>query len=408
MKALNFVSRIALSLALAVTVSSAVPVMAASKSTVSPAVGKPLQEAINLLKSGKNKEAVAKAQEGAAAAKSPFEIYTANEILINVCLKVSDFACAVKAVEASMASGQMPPEDKVQHLKILVQVNYATKNYAKTAEAGTLLLKETPNDTETQVLVAQSYYLQKDYKKASDSLRTIVRSSDTAGRPVKEETLNLLMSSEYELKNDAGVESTLELLAARYPKPQYIKDLISMKERGLSGSSSKTSLDVAVIKYNVGVFSKPRDYTDLTELALQDGLPGLAKKVMVKGNADGVLGKDPTAKDRETRLLNMATTTATNDEKNLAKGEAEAAKAKNGDALVKFGEAYWSYGMYDQAIAATQAGIAKGVTLADDAQLRLGIIYQSAGQKAKANEAFKAIAPGTVSAQLAALWKLSK
>jgi hypothetical protein len=405
---LNTVSRIALSLALVASVAVTAPAFAAAKQTVSPAVGKPLQEAVNLLKGGKTKEAAEKAKEGAAAAKSPFEIYTANQILINVCLKGTDYGCAAKAVQASIDSGAMPPEERPQHLKILAQVHYTTKNYAQAAQAGAQLLKETPNDADVQVLVAQSYYLQKDFKSASNAVRGIVRSSDAAGRPVKEEMLNLLMSSEYEQKNEAGVESALEMLAVRYPKPQYIKDLISTKERNLRGGSTKTSLDVALLKYTVGVFSTPRDYTDLTELALQDGLPGLAKQVMEKGNAEGVLGKEPTTKDREARLLNMATTQAAADQKNLEAGEAEAAKQKTGDALVKFGEAYLSYGMHDKAIAATEAGIAKGVTNADDAKLRLGIAYQVAGQKAKANEAFKGITPGSVPAQIASLWKLAK
>ncbi len=107
-------------------------------------------------------------------------------------------------------------------------------------------------------------------------------------------------------------------------------------------------------------------------------------------------------------MLNLATTQAAADQKTLAAGEAEAAKAKTGDALVKTGEAYWSYGMFDKAIAATEAGIAKGVTDADDAKLRLGIAYLGAGQRPKALEAWKGITPGSVPGQLAALWRIQK
>ena len=93
--------------------------------------------------------------------------------------------------------------------------------------------------------------------------------------------------------------------------------------------------------------------------------------------------------------------------KALAKGESEAQGQKTGDALVKYGEAYWSYGQYDKAAEVIQAGITKGVQNADDAKLRLGIAYISAGKKAQAMDAFKGVAAGSVPAQIAKLWTLA-
>jgi len=419
MKTSNTVSRFALSLALAMGIAGVggviapvaiAPALAAEKApTVSPAVGKPLQEAQTLLKGGKPKEAAAKAQEAANAAKSPYEIYVSNEILGAAELQAKDYAALAKAFETSLNSGYMQGPEKVTRLKALTQVYYQTKNYPKTIEMATAFLKESPGDTEVPVLIAQSYYLQNNFKQASEYLRGVVKSSDAAGKQVKEETLNLLMSADYQLKNDDSVRQDLELLVARYPKPQYMKDLVSMYEKTLraNNASTKTTLDVFVIKFNAGLITTPSDYAGLAELALQDGLPGLAKKVLDKGMAEGVLGTGAT-KDREARMLGMANTQAGTDQKGLAAGEAEAAKAKTGEALIKYGEAYATYGMFDKAVAATEAGVAKGVADKDDGQLRLGIVYLQAGMRAKALEAFKAITPGTPSAQVAALWKLQK
>ncbi len=411
----NTVSRIALSLALAVGIAGAgtivtpAAVMAgeAKAPTVAPAVGKPLQAAQAALKAGNPKEAVAQASAAAAAAKSPYEIYVSNEILGASYLKAGDYANLAKAFETSYNSGYMPPAEKTARLKVLTQVYYQLKNHPKTVEFANAYLKESPGDIEVPVLVAQVYYLQKDFKRASDALRAIVRSSDAAGRAVKEDTLALLMASEYEMKNDAGVASTLELLQTRYPKPQYMKDLVTTYEKTLRGGSAKTALDVQVVKFNAGLFDDAGDYTATTELALQDGLPGLAKKVMDKGVAAGVIGVGA-QKDRETRMINMANTQAAADQKGLAAGEAEASKAKTGEALIKYGEAYWSYDMFDKAVAATEAGVAKGVADMDDAKLRLGIAYISAGKRPQALEAFKGIAPESPAAKIAALWKLQK
>jgi hypothetical protein len=360
------------------------------------------------MKANKFKEATAKAKEVVDMPnKTVFETYMANEMLGGAALKAGDYATAAKALEASMATGEVKGEDKTQHLKMITQIYYNLKNYPKTNELGAQYLKESPGDTDILLLVAQSNYLQKDFKKAADSLRALIRATEAGGKPAKEDTYNLLMSAEFEQKNEAGVRQVLEQLAQKYPSPKYNKDLISFTERELKGGSTKTSLDIYVVKFNAGVLTTAQEYTEMTELALQDGLPGLAKKVLEKGMEKGVLGQGA-QKDREARLLAKATTDATTDQNALAKGEAEAMKQKTGEALVKYGEAYWSYGQFDQAIAATEAGIAKGVPDMNDAKLRLGIAYKMAGKNAQANDAFKGIAAGTVPAQVASLWKIVK
>lgn len=415
MKTPKTVSRVALALALSAGMAGAgfvmapAAVMAAAKGpTVSPAVGKPLQEVQALMKANKFKEAAAKAKEVVdMPKKTPFETYMANEMLGGAALKAGDYATAAKALEASMETGEVKGEDRTQHLKMITQIYYNLKNYPKVNDLGAQYLKESPGDADILLLVAQSNYLQKDFKKAADNLRALIRAQEAGGKPAKEDTYNLLMSAEFEQKNEAGVEQVLLQLAQKYPSPKYTKDLIAMTERKVRGGSTKTSLDIYVVKFNAGVLTTAQEYTEMTELALQDGLPGLAKKVMEKGMEKGVLGQGA-QKDREARLMAKASTDAATDQGALAKGEAEAMKQKTGEALVKYGEAYWSYGQFDKAIAATEAGIAKGVPDMDDAKLRLGIAYKMAGKTAQANDAFKGIAAGTVPAQVASLWKIVK
>ena len=59
------------------------------------------------------------------------------------------------------------------------------------------------------------------------------------------------------------------------------------------------------------------------------------------------------------------------------------------------GQAYLSYGKYDEAISAMERGIKKGgVTDADEAQISLGIAHMKKGQKDQARQAFKAVKDG--------------
>ena len=71
------------------------------------------------------------------------------------------------------------------------------------------------------------------------------------------------------------------------------------------------------------------------------------------------------------------------------------------------GQAYLSYGMYDEAIDAIKRGIAKGgVTDVDEAQISLGTAYLRKGQKDQARQAFKAVKAESKWHDLAELWEV--
>ncbi len=383
-------------------------IAAEAKKTLTPKM-KPLLEAVNLVKGNKLDEALAKALEAdKVAGKSPYETLMVNQVLAAIYAQKKDFANAVKAMDAQVASGEMSPEEQKKMQKQVATSYYQLKNYPKTIEVATAYTKADPNDTDMLVLIAQSQYLQKNYKGTTEGVQATLKAARAAGKPVQEGWLRLQMSAEHEQGNDAGTAAALEQIIAIAPKDEDWKALIQYAEKGMrnQGNSTKNALDMYFIKMQVGTLATANEYSDFAQLALQDGLPGAAKKVVDKGFAAGVLGTGAT-KDRETRLQTMATNQAASDEKTLAAGETEARKAKSGDPLVKAGEAYWSYGQYDKAAELIQEGITKGVTSADDAKFRLGVVYLSAGKKPQAAEAFKGIAANSVPGQLSRLWTLA-
>ncbi|MGH6612014.1 MAG: tetratricopeptide repeat protein, partial [Burkholderiaceae bacterium] len=80
--------------------------------------------------------------------------------------------------------------------------------------------------------------------------------------------------------------------------------------------------------------------------------------------------------------------------------------SNDGAELVRIGLAYTGMGQFDKGIALIQQGIAKGKgkVRADEANLHLGIAYLRAGQKAKAQQAFKQVGGTDGTADLARLW----
>ena len=132
--------------------------------------------------------------------------------------------------------------------------------------------------------------------------------------------------------------------------------------------------------------------------------PGDAKAILDKGYAAGALGKDAQA-ERENRLATMASRQVSDDAKTLAQQESDAAKAADGLAAEKLGEAYASYRQYEKAIAAYQQALQKGgLEHGDDAKLHLGIAELTGGQEAKARETLNGVSGNDGTHALAQLW----
>lgn len=413
MKKRNICSVIALSLVLAAGAAGtstllvgADRVEAAQRNSVSPKVGRPLQAAQKLAGESKFKEAIAKAKEAdEIEKKSQYETYMINEILGSLYLQTRQYSNAAGALEKSLGTEQLSSEDATARVKLLSQIYYQVKNYRKTVQYGLQYLDSSANDTDTMVIVGQSYYLQKQYKNAGNMMRKVVNTSKRSRKKINETWLQLLMSIEYEQNNEPGVRASLEDLIRYYPKDRYWRDYLKMVEKDLRGGTTKNALDLLRFRLSSGAMQNAKDYTDMAELALQEGLPGDAQRALEKGKVAGVIGQGPQA-GRHERLMNMATEQAGTDKASLVDGESEAAAMPTGDADVSFGEAYWTYGDYTAAVAAVQRGIGKGVENMDDAQLRLGLAFLGAGDKTQATAEFKKITEGSPESTIADLWIL--
>jgi len=140
---------------------------------------------------------------------------------------------------------------------------------------------------------------------------------------------------------------------------------------------------------------KDTDYAAMATIDLQNGLPQEAKNVLAKGNKTG-------------DLMNQATQLAAKDQDALKDLATEAAKQTNGEIDVKLGESYYTYGRYDEAVAALEKGIQKGgLKDAADAQTTLGLVLWAAGKRPEAVAAFeKAAAAGGAGGQVAHTWSL--
>jgi len=378
------------------------PAYAAEKQTVSAKVGKPLKEAQDLAKQKKYKEAMAKIKEAQAMpGKTPYEENVINELTAYVAMSMGDYGAAANAYEATLNSGQLSAQQQKQRLDQLVKMYYQAKNYPKVIQTGNRYLKDIGPNVDIALLIAQTYYVQKDYQHAIEAAQNLLKVASQTGQPVKEDWLKLLMSSQYALNKDEDRIATLEQLLARFPSQAYWQDMLNYVQSNASGD--RQNLETFRLKAATGVL-KDKEYVEMAQLAMAVGLPGEAKTILDKGFSNKILGQGP-SKDREQRLLNLANTQVAADQKALPDQDKEARASSSGDADVKLGETYLSYGEYAKAIEAIKRGLSKGnVKAPDEAQLILGRAYLGSKRSADAIAAFKAVPAKSKLSRIAKLW----
>ena len=236
-------------------------------------------------------------------------------------------------------------------------------------------------------------------------LTDVVAKQEAAGGTPDEQTYRILQGACVNLKDDACVTEQFEKLVKHYPKPMYWKDLTNTLLREASGD--KQLLNVLRLADGVEILENPGQYFEVAQLAIAQGLPGEAQSAIEKGFKKEVF-KAPQEKERANRLLAESKQAATLDKSTLAKQDDSARAKSTGDADVKLGAAYLSYGETDKAIEALKRGIGKGgVKNPDEAGLLLGIAYLRANNKDEAAQAFESVKQDPTMARIAKLWLLT-
>ncbi len=375
------------------------------KQSVSKAVAKPLQAAQTAIKASKWQECLSQLRQAdGVGGKTPYDDFAVSELLGFCAIRVNDYGTAARALEKGLESGFLPADQVASRVRALSQVNYQIKNYAKSIEFGNRAIKGGFADGDMYTLVAQAHYIQGDYKTSRKFLEDWIGDQEQKGQAPREGALQLLLSSCIKVEDDNCTTRTLERLVARYPKDEYWQNL--MRSLFRTGGSDSTMLHVYRLATEVNAMRRADDYTEMAQLAIEQGVPGEAQSALEAAFAKKFFTETRDI-DRNQRLLASAKTQATADKANLAKDEKVAAAAKAGEPDVRIGLAYLSYGQFPQALAAIQRGIGKGgLKNPAEAQLLLGIAQLRSGNKAEAIKAFKAVKGDDTLGRLGNLWAL--
>ena len=381
---------------------AATPVLGLSSAyaadTVRAEVGTPLQAAQALMKQGKNKEALAKLREADnVSGKSAHESYLIERVRAAAASSAGDNDAAAKSFETLIASGKLPAGEREKFAEGLIGIYMRAHDYAKANAAINRSLKEH-DDPKLRAYLIQNYYASGNLSQAEAELRTIEKS----GR-LSEDQLGLLANIQLKKNDKAGYVSTIEKLAASYPKTSYWTDLLN-RVSGKPGFSNRLSVDVYRLKLANNLLKKPSEFVEMAQLVIQAKAPAEALKVIDNGYKSGVLGVGAEA-PRHQRLKDLAEKNLADNNKNLAIDEAALVKAKDNDGLLAMGYGLVQAGQADKGLAMMVAAIkAGGLRKPEDVKLHLGEAYAVAGKKQLAIATLKTVGGTEGEAELARYW----
>jgi len=372
----------------------------------SAALAKPLSEANAALKAKNYSDAITKlkAAEGMAG-KTPADQYIIDQMLSFAYIKTSNLPEAAKYLEAELDSGMVPQAEQPTIVKELAAINYQLKNYDKAIDFGNRAIKGGFADEQTKTIVGQSYYLKGDWKNTLKFEQDIVNTQIKAGQTPTNESLALIYSACTKLQDEACQTQAVEKMVTYYPKPETWAQLLYTLRKETSGNETDL-FQTYRLMLDTDVLKDPSDYTEMAELALDQGSPGEAQAVLEKAQAKSVF-TDQRSKDRAQRLLDSAKKRASADQAGLPKLQQEADAATTGVKNLAVGRAYFGYGQYDKAADQLSKGLDKGgVKNEADARLTLGIAQFKGSHKDDAMKTFKAVKGDPALERLANLWGL--
>ncbi len=370
-----------------------------------PEVGKPLQQAYELIKAGKGKEALAKVREADAAPnKSAAESLQIDRMRAAAAQRAGDNGTAIQALESLY--GKVTGAEQGQVAEQLASAHASAKDNAKATQWVQKAQAAGNNSASLKQLQAYLQGNSGDYAAIARDSGAAVTAAEQAGRKPEEADLLRLADAQSRTGNAAGQANTLEKLLFNYPKKDYWSIYLSRLPRK-SGFSDRFSLDLMRLKLATGSLNKTEDFMEMSQLALQAGFPAEGKLIVDKGFAAGALGTGAEA-ERHKRLRDLAVKQDTEGKASIEQRATAAAAAKEGSDLVQVGYAYATMGQADKGIALIEQGIAKGgLKRPEDAKLRLGLaLLQSGKNKAKAVQVLRSVQGNDGAADLGRLWAL--
>ncbi|TXI94426.1 MAG: hypothetical protein E6Q34_04730 [Burkholderiaceae bacterium] len=380
--------------------------VAYAQEAMRPEVGKLVQQAGDMFRAKKYRDALGKLQEtDRISNKTVNESFTIERMRLAIASATGDNDLIIRSGEIIVAANKLGSKEQLQLIQVLANSYYKAGNYAKAAKAYERYFAEGGTDSSLRQYLTQAKAQSGDSAGAMKDVKAEILAAEKAGRVPPQSTLEFYASGAQRAGDKAGYQSALEKLVAFYGKKEYWQNLINAVERN-KDFSSRLMMDLYRLKLAVGLIKDTKDYMEMAQIAIQDGNTGEALKIIDTGFKSGALGAGNEVA-RHGRLRDLANKKHAEAKAAAAASEADAEKAADGTALVNLGFAYATAGEFDKGIPMMERGIKKdSLKYPDDANLHLGIAYVMAGKKANGLKVLKSVQGKDGSGDLARYWTI--
>jgi type I site-specific restriction endonuclease len=244
--------------------------------------------------------------------------------------------------------------------------------------------------------------------KLADAVKFVksrIDGATSAGKKPPENELLLLLDYQRRLKDEKGAAETFEKLVSYYQKADYWENILQPVLKA-PGNTDAVTLNIYRLMRSTGALKRATDYTEMAQLASENGSAGEALEVLQKGISSNAF-TEARDKDRNARLLESIKKKVAADQAGVAKADADAKAGKSGDADVAVARTYFGLAQYDKATEALKRGIAKGgLSSAEEAQTLLGISLLRQKKGGEAVAAFKAVKGDPKFTNVASYWAI--
>lgn len=341
----------------------------------------------------------------AVPGQTPYEAYAIDRFRALASAGLGDMPQALQAYEAVLASPFLEPELRAPLMEQAANAAYGLKDWAKAALWGRRAVEQGASGTGTRLRLAQALYFQGQHAEAATVLNDLATRQRGSGEAASESQLRLQASNHAKLNDEAGYAATLELLLARFPKPEIWADRLS-RLSSQAGFDDRLALDALRLGQQVKAWTTPEPLLALADAAQRAGFVAEASRVVETGFERGVLGQGAKAAEHQALRQKL--------QKQLQADLAPDAKAAAGrDAAYQFttGWDLASRGQAADGIALMQQALQRGLPKqADDARLRLAGALAAAGRADEARPLLTALRDGGAKdglADLARLWLIA-
>lgn len=401
---MNMVSRIALGLALAVSIASTAMVAPAvakdkKKDAAAAAANAPrkyafskkaqklLMEAQTAQQAGDQDTALLKIREVEAVAETPDDRYMANALKINVAIAKSDNTLLEEALGKAVASGQLAADEKLKFQRNLAALAMNRKDNARALQVYEQMAAENPGDGEIIVGLGEMYYRGGRTADAVKTIRKAIAAQRATGAAVPATWYKRALALAYDAKIAGEVTPSSLMLVEAYPTPTNWRDSLVIF-RDSAGFDDQGNLDIMRLMHDTKSLIGERDYFEYAETANSRGLPGEAKAILDAGVAKGLLS---TGKIYVKELMAIVTPKVKSDRASLAGLEKEGRAAANGRTAKATADGYLGYGENAKAADLYRVALQKGGVDAAEVNTRIGIALARVGDKAGATAALNAV-----------------